>query len=130
MPQETVSVPFTDRTITADVGINEGALGIIERGYTEATRCLNFRVGFYEGKGAGAACRVISSYNDFDGEAVAKALEALPNADKVWVGRENSPVVYVRTRDGNTTPVVLALDAVGADECGAGPDGVVRAWWD
>jgi hypothetical protein len=122
-------------TITADVGYNEGALGMIARGYDHATRCLHFRVRFVRGEGASAACLLIRDYNAFDGEAVAERLEGLlatippDEIGDIYVGREKSVVVYVEVRRRRSAEVMLAMREVEAAEV-TFYNGEVRAWWD
>jgi hypothetical protein len=136
MSTETATIHSdADHTVTADVGYNEGALGMIARGYDNGTRCLNFRVRFARGEGAGAACRLIRDYNAFNGEAVAERLEGLlatiPPAQigHIYVGRENSVVVYVQVGEQHSTEVMLAMREVEAAEVDFTND-EVRAWWD
>lgn len=113
----------------------EGALGMIEHGYEEPTRCLQFRVDC--GGQAPEACRIIESYNAFDGEAVAEALEAIVEEygnilETIEVGREYSPVIYIHLDSGaivDQGPIMVALDALGADEV-TYRDHTIRAWWD
>jgi hypothetical protein len=141
METATLVDPFDgERSITADVGFNEGALKMVAYGYTEATRCLAFRVKFYEGIGAPAAARLIRDYNDFDGEVVALALEKLVGrVEKIEVGRAGSPLIMVTVGGGHHNPPLSQKDVLDALVT-ASPDElwpededdttIVRAWWD
>lgn len=113
---------------------NENAVALVKRGYDEPTRCLSFRVAFYcDPPNALAAIRAVGRYNDYDGERVARALEGFLVADvvqRISVGREGSPVLYLNVYDSAQRPAVeAALAAAQAGELGW-TDGTLRAWWD
>lgn len=99
---------------------------------------------------AAQLARNIGSYNKFDGEVTAKALQRIgeldPNA-RFSVGRESSPVVYVETRKPGVSIGVFGNVTRNhrPDEVDRGPfrgptstehpgkrsgHSVVRAWWD
>jgi hypothetical protein len=113
----------------------ENAVALVERGYNESTRCLNFRVNFYNDPAHTLrAVRLIGGYGAFDGEAVAQALEPFLTRDVAYgvaVGRENSPVIYltVGCRREFYHVIENALRDVRADELDW-TDGTLRAWWD
>lgn len=116
----------------------ENAVALVERGYNEPTRCLDFRVSFYIYAGAThalRAVRLIGGYNEFDGEAVAQALEPFLTPDaayRVAVGREGSPVIYLTTvtcAPEFRHEIENALRDVHADELSWTGD-TLRAWWD
>jgi hypothetical protein len=118
---------------------NENGVALVQRGYEESTRCLDFRVRFWAA-GDGPACalaalRAIGSYNNFDGWAVAQALEPFAEKCVIAVGREGSPVVYVEPRYGNEGVTKAAIEAalrdVNADELDwQDKNRTLRAWWD
>lgn len=114
------------------------ALAMIRSGYalddeTDQHRVLTFRAGFNEVENAFEAIRAIGSYNGFDGEAVAQALEtANTERARIQVGREGSPVVYIDGLYPNdqVATVKLALEQANADEIDEVRPGTVRGWWD
>lgn len=114
------------------------ALKMIRLGYavddpTDRERCLNFRVGFDSADSAMEACRIIDSYNNFSGTQVADAIRKVAALSGTWstfyVGREGSPVVYIRCFGEKINQVAAILNEAGPDECEA-DNGYVRAWWD
>lgn len=117
---------------------NENGVELVRRGYNEPTRCLDFRVSFST-YGDGRACvlaalRAIGGYNNFDPELVAMALDPFLAHDvvrRVDVGREGSPVIYLRTDAVPEFRHVIenALRDVRADELDWTGD-TLRAWWD
>jgi len=69
--------------------------------------------------------REIGSYNRFDGDVTADAIDDLPDASKVVVGRESSPVVYVWTVDAPAAYDVF--DDLVIDDPIDDPDAIVPA---
>lgn len=96
-------------------------------------RCLFFRAKFDTLAGAQAAVRAIGKYNNFDGEKIVTALESCDFEDIygewVEIGREYSPVLYIRSY-GSEAEVMAAMRDAQADEVEVDKRGYVRAWWD
>ncbi|KKM89105.1 hypothetical protein LCGC14_1251980 [marine sediment metagenome] len=70
---------------------------------------------------------IIGPYNSFGPAPVALAIQGADPKATIWVAREGSPCLYIRT----TAPAAMraTLLRVEADEIGT-EDGVIRAWWD
>lgn len=115
---------------------DQNAVALVRRGYDEPTRVLHFRVAFQATAAALDALRAIGDYNEFNGDRVARALYgSLPGREapclRVDVGRENSPVLYIRGLHAEHVDAVkAALYEAGVEELGIGPLGLLRAWWD
>lgn len=114
------------------------AVEMVRMGYavddpTDQARCLTFRAALTL-DGAVEALRAIGGYNLFDGEAVGEVLARISIGDyaQIQVGREGSPVLYIRTGCGTTIDregIERELRAVHADELDW--DGsTLRVWWD
>lgn len=120
---------------------DQTALAMVRTGYavddpTDRNRVLDFRVGFKDIAAAQEACRVIDSYNGFDGERVSAALAEvgrISRSFRVQVGREGSPVIYVAgffSDDEEHKRIAEALQEAGPDELDVYGNREVRAWWD
>lgn len=121
-----------------EAGSVSGARLLVRCGFTETTRCLDFRARFDSLEEAALACEEIGSYNKFDGWAVAEMLRSLDSAvwgRRVSVGREGSPVLYFEYHADLLPPHRPPLDhllaGLGADEVEFDDSLLVlRAWWD
>ena len=116
---------------------NQNGVALVERGYNEPTRCLNFRVGFPT-YGDGRDCAIkaveaIGQYNSFDPARVVPVLIGMVELSRgygeIMVGRQSSPVIYVRCTETEATAIMAEFHDASADECDY-CDGYVRAWWD
>ncbi|ELZ39324.1 hypothetical protein C471_08595 [Halorubrum saccharovorum DSM 1137] len=88
-------------------------------------RSLKFHTTWMDADKAEPCLREIGSYNRFDGDVTADALDDLPDAAKVVVGRESSPVMYVWTVDA---PAVYdVFDNLIVDDTVDDPDAIVPA---
>ena len=88
-------------------------------------RSLKFHTTWMDVADAKPCLREIGSYNRFDGDVMADALDDLPDASKVVVGRESSPVVYVWTVDAPAAYDVF--DDLVIDDPIDDPDAIVPA---
>jgi len=71
-------------------------------------RSLKFHTTWMDIAEAKPCLREIGSYNRFDGDVTADAIDDLPEPSKVVVGRESSPVMYVWTVDAPAVYDVFA----------------------
>ena len=90
-------------------------------------RSLKFHTTWMDVAEAKLCLREIGSYNRFDGDVTADALDDLPDASKVVVGRESSPVVYVWTVDAPAAFDVIDDLVVDHDPVRDDPDEIVPA---
>lgn len=102
----------------------------VKRAYTEKTRKLQFVASrSVKASGVLAILKAIGQYNQFRPAKVATAINVVdPNA-KVYVGRDYSPVLYIKTTPARESRMRSALRAAKADEIGK-RRGWIRAWWD
>lgn len=102
----------------------------VKRAYTEKTRKLQFVASrSVKASGVLAILKAIGQYNQFRPAKVATAINVVdPNA-KVYVGRDYSPVLYIKTTSARESRMRSALRAAKADEIGK-HRGWIRAWWD
>lgn len=96
--------------------------------------CMDFRVKVTL-EAVPAALRAIGEYNGFKpGSASMAVLDAAMLAEwtGIYVGREGSPVIYLRGLEDHDDRLRAAemFAAAGADEVSCSPDGELRAWWD
>lgn len=74
-------------------------LDIIQKGYTEETRDLDFTVELSTGRDFIKAVEIVDSYNEFDSELIKEQYKKhlLPLDGKLiyQFGRENSPILYI-----------------------------------
>ena len=116
------------------------ALRTTELCYTEETRNLNYRIRCENLEDFRNCVRYIGSYNEFSLEAVNRIILLLetivPCRDLFFdIGREGSPVVYVKTYVGNIKSMFgVLLEANGkkyvADEIGIEDQFSLRLWFD
>jgi len=64
-------------------------------------------------------------YNAFEPNEVSDIILKVDSDAKVYVAREGSVCLYIKT--SKSTEMIEALDA---DECDLQQDGLIRAWWD
>jgi len=93
-----------------------------------SSACLHFRVEFPNVEEAIDAVELIGQYNEFSPDKVASFLRSLPHDTRVGVGREYSPVIYVKAPKKEVLALaqtfelrVDELDTVGI---------WCRLWWD
>lgn len=125
----------------SDASEDDRAVRLVRLGYglgdgddPNADRALTFRVAAATHGGAIACAQEVGRYNGYDGDAVGEAMREIAHRYdpyRIEVGREGSPVIYVRGLDDDEIkPASEILAAVGADELDATSDGTLRAWWD
>lgn len=111
----------------------------IKRGYNESTRNLNFQVGCEDLKDLIKCIQIIKEYNDFDAVLINDLLVNLERTEGITlkefrIGRENSPVIYIKGRGVNFENELIAFaQCAKADECNftrsiLGTE--CRLWWD
>lgn len=102
----------------------------VKRAYTERTRKLRFVASrLVKASALPDILKAIGKYNAFSPAKVASAINVVdPNA-KVYVGRDYSPVLYIKTTLARESRMRSALRAAKADEIGKSR-GWIRAWWD
>jgi len=119
--------------------MSEGALEMLKYGFEENTRCLGFRVSLDSKDSLEDALNAIGPYNDFDPlrvfEAITSIGENLAPYNGVALGREYSPVVYLRLDYDKKTKaikdaVVKAMESTGADEIDWESEDTLRVWFD
>lgn len=112
------------------------ALTIVKLGFGEQPyRSLDFRVRVSL-VDVPRVLGMIGDYNGFDPLSAAAAVLGAATTDtrcesRIYVGREGSPVIYVRDlddQDDRHRAAELFL-AAGADEVSCTADGELRAWW-
>ncbi len=67
-------------------------------------------------------------YNEFEPVAVAKTIIRTDPEAKVFVAREGSVCLYIKT--AWNTEMMAAMQHAGADETDLQPNGSARIWWD
>jgi len=109
---------------------------IVRAGYGDVisnipSRSLSFRVQIV--KSDVDVIRLVSSYNEFDGDATADAVGAILDADaayEVTFGRANSPVLHVWAKPGKLEQVRNILKRLNPGELDEVGNDTLRAWWD
>jgi hypothetical protein len=66
------------------------------------------------------------AYNAFESISVAKTIREVDPKAEVFVAREGSVCLYIKTE--HPDEMIKALDS--ADEADMQPDGTIRFWWD
>ena len=90
-------------------------------------RSLKFHTTWMDIAEAKPCLREIGSYNRFDGDVTADAIDDLPEPSEVVVGRESSPVVYVWTLDAPAAYDVFDSLVVEDEPVRDDPDAIVPA---
>lgn len=102
----------------------------VKRAYTERTRKLHFLASrSVKASGVLAILKAVGQYNQFKPAKVASAINVVDPGAKVYVGREGSPVLYIKTTTARVPRMKSAVRAAKADEVGMSR-GWIRAWWD
>ena len=102
----------------------------VKRAYTERTRQLNFLASrSVKASSLPPILKAIGRYNAFNPATVSRAINAVDPKAKVVVGREGSPVLFIKTTPARESRMRSALRAAKADEIGK-RRGWIRAWWD
>ena len=100
----------------------------VKRAYTDRTRDLDFRASrSVPASSLSVTLKPIGRYNEFSPTRVARAVRAVDPSARVYVGREYSPVLYIKTT--RVVRMIEALRAVEADSVSKQPRGWIRAWW-
>jgi len=109
------------------------SLAVIERGYNEDTRFLQFHSEPLDESLLQEALDIIVGYNNFDSKIVGKVLLENFEGCRFVVGREYSVVIYVIP----TTPylfwaqtLVDIKEQAKIDEVAVNERGELRLWWD
>lgn len=102
----------------------------VKRAYTEKTRKLDFLTSRpVRAISLPVVLKAIGQYNEFNPSRVARAIMSVDKHASVYVGREGSPALYIKTTPGKAPRMRAALKAARADEIGT-KKGYIRAWWD
>lgn len=105
----------------------------IQQGYNEATRMLMFHSTPLDFDKLEEALNIIGSYNNFDSKKVFNALQKLGENYYYVVGREFSPVIYIKARrtlhwDEQRLSEIKEISL--PDEVDIDDRGELRLWWD
>lgn len=102
----------------------------VKRAYTEKTRKLDFLASRpVRATSLPVVLKAIGEYNQFYPSRVARAIMSVDKRASVYVGREGSPALYIKTTPAKAPKMRAALRAAKADEIGT-KKGYIRAWWD
>jgi len=105
-------------------------LAEVKRAYTERTRQLHFLASApVKASSLPAMLKPIRRYNEFVPAKVARAIQSVDPKASVYIGREGSPVLYIKTTPTKQEAMKRALRSAKADEVRM-RRGWIRAWWD
>lgn len=103
----------------------------VKRAYNERTRNLNFKASAtVPATSLSVTLKPIGRYNEFSPARVARAVSSVDPKARVYVGREGSPVLYIKTTKARMDKMAIALRTAKADEIHKRPGGWIRVWWD
>lgn len=114
-------------------------LMMMRQGYSDACRVLEFRIGYINKEQIKPFVDIIGKYNAFEPARVKKAIDMVSSiVDFYEIGREGSPVMYIRwkdwsdNREANKAALETAFVKLAkADEFSEVEGGrFIRVWWD